>query len=190
MNVIGKVQRIDQIISVKESIQPFSTAEIINALELRIKNGGEKFKNTQIPIERHLLEFICLTSEGVFRKTINNIKTLLDNIPAKLSGTYINESEATTVFYRTDANRVQALFSKYANYEDILNAIMLKPGLTQDEIVAKTQMKQSGVSAEIKRIQEKDSNLIIVKKVSVSNNYYLTVRTHFAVKGIYESKKM
>jgi hypothetical protein len=190
LNIIGKVQRIDQIVSVKESIQPFSTGEIINALELRIKNGGERFKNTQVPIERHLLEFVCLTSEGVFRKTINNIKTLLDNIPAKLSGTYINESEATTVFYRTDASRVAALYSKYANYEEILNAIMLKPGLTQDEIVAKTQMKQSGVSAEIKRIQEKDSNLIIIKKVSVSNNYYLTSRTHFAVKGIYESKKM
>lgn len=188
LNIIGKVQRIDQIVSVKECILPFSTEEIINALDLRIKNGGERFKNTQVPIERNLLEFICLTSEGVFRKTINNIKTLLDNIPAKLTGNYINEAEATTVFFRTDSSRIKNLYTKYANYEDILETIMLKPGLTQDEIVAKTKMKQSGVSAEIKRIQEKDSNLIIIKKVSVSNNYYLTTRSHFAVKGIYESK--
>jgi hypothetical protein len=189
LNIVSKVRRIDQIVSVKESIQPFSTEEILNALDLRIKNAGERFNEIKIPIEKSLLEFICLTSEGVFRKVINNIKILLDNIPAKLSGTFISENEVTEVFYRTDAKRILNLYEKYSNYEIILNAIMQKPGLTQDEIVAKTKMKQSMVSAEIKRIQEKDNDLVIIKKVSVANNYYLTTRTHFAVRGIFQKKE-
>ncbi|MDO9183790.1 MAG: hypothetical protein Q7U04_15350 [Bacteriovorax sp.] len=189
-NIVSKVKRIDQIISVKESIQPFSTKEMLNALDLRIKNAGDRFKQTPIPIEKSLLEFICLTSEGVFRKVINNIKILLDNIPAKLSGTFINEKEVTEVFYRTDAKRILNLFEKYTNYEIILTAVMEKPGLTQDEIVAKTKIKQSMISAEIKRIQEKASDVIFVKKISVTNNYYLTTRTHFAVKGICQTKQI
>jgi hypothetical protein len=188
LNIISKVRRIDQIISVKESIQPFSTEDMLNALDLRIKNAGGRFTEIQIPIERPLLEFICLTSEGVFRKVINNIKILLDNIPAKLSGTFISEDEVTGVFYRTDSKRILSLYEKYSNYETILTVIMQKPGLTQDEIIAKTKMKQSMVSAEIKRIQEKDNDVIIVKKISVANNYYLTTRTHFAVRGLLSLK--
>lgn len=168
-----------------EKIFPLSVEELMEALNMRIKNSGMK---GDIPFEQELIENLYKSTRGNFRETLGLMESLANHADAgEMIVKKISMRDCREFFYnnKDELDSISLKDGELTNKGKIIKSLTDAKVLSLNEISEKTGIKQSNTSSYVSDLEKegiilKTKNSTIVE-CTLSPRYFFATLTFFQI---------